>query len=87
MIGGECVGIVTAVGPSQPSKRQRVIAFGPGAFGSHLTTLADLVVPVPDALSDAQAAAFGVAYLTAWHSLCTVGQVAPGEKVLIHRHR
>ena len=50
VIGGECVGIVTAVGAGVDSLEigQRVIAFGPGTFGSHLTTLADLVVPVPD---------------------------------------
>ena len=63
---------------------QRVIALGPGSFGSHLTTLADLVVPVPDALSDGEAATVGVAYLTAWHALCEVGRLAPGERVLIH---
>ena len=86
VIGGECVGVVTAVGGNVDSVPigQRVIAFGPGAFGSHLTTLADLVVPVPDELSDSEAATFGVAYLTAWHSLCEVGRLAPGERVLIH---
>ena len=56
----------------------------PAAFGSHLTTLADLVVPVPDAFSDGEAATVGVAYLTAWHALCEVGRLAPGERVLIH---
>ena len=86
VIGGECVGMVTALGDDVDSVEigQRVIAFGPGTFGSHLTTLADLVVPVPDELSDREAATFGVAYLTAWHSLCEVGRLAPGERVLIH---
>ncbi len=49
-----------------------------------MTTLADLVVPVPESLTDHEAATFGVAYLTAWHSLCEVGRLAPGERVLIH---
>ncbi|WP_139797200.1 SDR family NAD(P)-dependent oxidoreductase, partial [Mycobacterium malmoense] len=86
VIGGECVGVVTALGAGSNSIQvgQRVIAFGPGTFGSHLTTLADLVVPVPDTLPDGEAAAFGIAYLTAWHSLCEVGRLAPGERVLIH---
>jgi len=86
VIGGECVGVVTAVGPDVDSVEvgQRVIAFGPGTFGSHLTTLADLVTVVPDALPDGEAAAFGIAYLTAWHSLCEVGRLSPGERVLIH---
>ena len=86
VIGGECVGFVTAVGDDVDSVEigQRVIAFGPGTFGSHMTTLADLVVPVPDAMPDHEAATFGVAYLTAWHSLCEVGRLSPGERVLIH---
>ncbi|SPM30394.1 polyketide synthase, partial [Mycobacterium terramassiliense] len=86
VIGGECVGVVTAVGSGVDSSEvgRRVIAFGPGTFGSHLTTLADLAVPVPDTLADSEAAAFGIAYLTAWHSLCEVGRLGAGERVLIH---
>lgn len=86
IIGGECVGYVTAVGEDVDSVEvgQRVIAFGPGTFGTHLGTIADLVVPISDALPDREAATFGVAYLTAWHSLCEVGRLSPGERVLIH---
>lgn len=86
VIGGECVGYVTAIGDDVDSLEigQRVIAFGPGTFGSHLGTIADLVVPIPDTLPDNEAATFGIAYLTAWHSLCEVGRLSPGERVLIH---
>jgi phthiocerol/phenolphthiocerol synthesis type-I polyketide synthase C len=86
VIGSECVGYVTARGGNVDSLEigQRVIAFGPGAFGTHLTTLADLVVPVPDAMSDREAATVGIAYLTAWYALREVGRLAPGERVLIH---
>ncbi len=86
VLGVECVGIVTAVGADVDSIEigQRVVAFGPGTFGTHVTTLADLVVAIPDALPDRQAAAFGAAYLTSWHSLCEVGRLSPGERVLIH---
>ncbi|MGB8211886.1 MAG: SDR family NAD(P)-dependent oxidoreductase [Mycobacterium sp.] len=86
VIGIECVGYVTARGASVDSLEigQRVIAFGPGAFGSHLTTVADMAVPVPDALSDREAAALGIAYLTAWYALREVGRLTPGERVLIH---
>lgn len=86
IIGGECAGVVTAVGSDVNSVAvgQRVIAIGPGTFGSHLTTLADLCTPIPDTLGDPEAAAFGIAYLTAWHSLVEVGRLAPGERVLIH---
>ncbi|AWV48645.1 polyketide synthase [Mycobacterium leprae] len=85
-IGGECVGYVTAIGDDVDSVEvgQRVIAFGPGTFGTYVGTIADLVVPIPDTLSDHEAATFGVAYLTAWHCLCEVGRLSPGERVLIH---
>ena len=86
VIGGECVGVVSALGDGVDSVQigQRVIAVGPGTLGSHVTTVEDLVVPVPDALSDHEAATFGVAYMTAWHSLREVGRLAAGERVLIH---
>ena len=86
VLGVECVGIVTAVGAGVDSFEigQRVVALGPGTFGTHVTTLADLVVAIPDDLPDCQAATVGGAYLTAWHSLCEVGRLAPGERVLIH---
>jgi phthiocerol/phenolphthiocerol synthesis type-I polyketide synthase C len=86
VIGGEGVGVVTAVGEGVDSVRtgQRVLIVGPGTFGSHVTTMEDLVVPIPDALSDHEAATFGVAYLTAWYSLREVGRLAAGERVLIH---
>ncbi|MBS1696770.1 MAG: SDR family oxidoreductase, partial [Actinobacteria bacterium] len=86
VIGAECVGVVSAVGDRAGALRvgQRVLALGPGTFGSHLLTSADLVVPIPEQLSDDQAATFGAAYLTAWHSLCEVARLAPGERVLIH---
>lgn len=85
-VHGECVGVVidrgTDVGTVDIG--QRVIAFGTSALGSHLTTSAELVVPTPDWLPDREAAVIGVAYLTAWHALCEVGRLAPGERVLIH---
>jgi phthiocerol/phenolphthiocerol synthesis type-I polyketide synthase C len=86
MVGTECVGVVTALGPQADSVRigQRVIALGAGTFASHMTTPADLVVAIPDSLSDTHAATFGAAYLTAWYSLREVGRLAAGERVLIH---
>lgn len=84
--GGERVGVVTAVGANVAvlQEGQRVIALGAAPIGSHLTASADLVFPLPDWLSDDAAAGYGKAYLTAWHALCTVGRLAPGERVLIH---
>ncbi|MCV7230124.1 type I polyketide synthase [Mycolicibacterium komossense] len=85
-LGFECVGVVESCGVDVDTVAvgQRVIAFGAGALGTHLTTRADLVVAAPAWLPDAEAASIGIAYLTAWHALCEVGRLAPGERVLIH---
>jgi len=85
-LGLQCVGVVTARGSDVDTVEigQRVIAFGAGTFGSYLTTLADLVVAAPESIPDREAAGIGVAYLTAWHSLCEVGRLAAGDRVLIH---
>ena len=86
VIGGECVGVVSAVGDGVESVRigQRVVAIGHGSLGSHVTTLEDLVAPLPDGLTDRDAATFGVAYLTAWYALTEVARLEAGERVLIH---
>lgn len=83
--GGDCVGVVCAVGADVDALAagQRVLALGDGTIRSHLTTTADLVVPIPDSLSDMQAAGLGKPYLIAWHSLHTVARLAPDERVLI----
>ncbi len=79
VIGGECMGVGTTLGRDVDSAAtglrvgQRIIAFGVGTIGLHLTTHPNLVVPTPESLSDSEAAAFAVANLTAWHSLCEMG--------------
>ena len=84
-LGIQCVGVVTARGSDVDTVEigHRVIAFGAGAFGSYLTTLADLVVAAPESVTDRDAATIGVAYLTAWHGLREVGRLTEGERVLI----
>jgi NADPH:quinone reductase-like Zn-dependent oxidoreductase len=42
------------------------------------------VHPVPDAMPLDKAAAFPTAWLTAWHSVITVGRLAEGETLLVH---
>jgi phthiocerol/phenolphthiocerol synthesis type-I polyketide synthase C len=85
-IGGECVGVVSAVGDGVESVRvgQRVVAIGHGSLGSYVTTLEELVTPLPESLADRDAATFGVAYLTAWYALTEVARLEAGERVLIH---
>jgi len=42
------------------------------------------VHPVPDTMDIGKAAAFPTAWLTAWHSLFTVGRLAKGETLMVH---
>lgn len=64
---------------------QRVIALTrSGGYAEKVCAQADRVSPIPETMSYEQAAGFPVNYLTAYHMLFTMGNVRPGERVLIH---
>ncbi|MBB6119015.1 quinone oxidoreductase family protein [Nocardiopsis algeriensis] len=85
--GMEAAGVVTAVGEGVEdlSAGQRVgWAMAPGAYAERAAVKASLVVPVPDGVSDEQAAALLLQGMTA-HSLThSVHPVSEGETVLVH---
>lgn len=55
----------------------------PGALAEYVTARIDQLIPIPDNVSDAQAAALPVAYATAYRMLITRGQIAKGETILV----
>jgi NADPH:quinone reductase-like Zn-dependent oxidoreductase len=84
-IGMESAGVVEAVGAGVSGFQTGDRVFG-RARGSH----AELVVfdaahlmHLPDELDFAQGASLPVSWLTAWHSLITIAQLKPGQRVLI----
>jgi phthiocerol/phenolphthiocerol synthesis type-I polyketide synthase C len=85
-LGMECSGVVTAVGQDVTDFRpgDEVIAFAPASFSSHAITSASAVIPKPAELSFAAAATIPAAFYTAYHALIELGQLQPGERVLIH---
>jgi len=85
-LGGECAGVVTAVGPGVDDlvPGQRVVALGLDCFSSHVLAPAALVAAIPPGLSDLDAATLPVVFMTAYHGLHQVARLAPGERVLIH---
>ncbi|HEX8052741.1 MAG TPA: SDR family NAD(P)-dependent oxidoreductase [Thermoleophilaceae bacterium] len=85
-LGDECSGVVVAVGDGveHVAVGDDVVAVAPTAFASHVTTLAGLVVPKPEQLSYAQAAALPIAFMTAVHGLRHVARLREGERCLIH---
>jgi len=85
--GGECVGTVTAVGPGvDPSLlgSRLLAALAVGSLASHVTTRAELCVPLPASLTPAQGASVSTAFLTAIYGLQTLAALKPGDTVLIH---
>ena len=55
-----------------------------GGYAERLACPARQLLPVPDELGDAEAAAFQVAFGTAWHMLFTRGRLQAGETVLVN---
>ncbi|WP_238372611.1 type I polyketide synthase [Heliomarina baculiformis] len=85
-LGSECAGVVTALGPdvTEFAIGDKVVAMADRSFATYVTVNTALVVPKPSNLTMAQAAGVPVAYLTAGYALKTLGNVKPGQKVLIH---
>lgn len=85
--GYEVAGRVDAVGPgvTEPALGARVVALTRfGGYSSRVCLPAAQAIGVPDDLSWPAAAAIPVVYLTAWHSLVTLGNLRAGERVLLH---
>jgi NADPH:quinone reductase len=57
---------------------------GGGAMAEFVTVHQDEALPIPPALSYAEAAAIPEVFLTAYDALVTRGRIAAGERVLIH---
>jgi acyl transferase domain-containing protein len=84
--GGECAGRITAIGAGVTDLHvgDEVIAIANGCFGSFVTVLAAFVVRKPATLNFAEAATCAIPFVTAYFTLNHLGQVQPGERVLIH---
>ena len=85
-LGMECAGTVSALGPDVAGLAigDRVVAFVSGGFASHVTAPAFAVTAVPPDLGLEAAATLPVAFLTAYYALVHLGNLAPGETVLVH---
>ena len=55
----------------------------PGGYAEFVKVPLQNLVPIPDDLAFAAAAAFPLTFLTAWHMLMTRAQLKPGEDVLV----
>ena len=85
-LGCECAGEVVAVGDNITDIKvgDKVIAIAPNTFSQYLTVDRSLVAKCPDYLSFTDAATIPVTFLTAYYTLCHLGKIAVGKRVLIH---
>ena len=83
--GSEFAGVVAEVsGTGRLGVGDRVMGSAMcGAFASEIVVPATSLSVVPASVSDAQAAAFGVAHRTAYHALRSLADVQPGERVVV----
>ncbi|NEQ43491.1 MAG: type I polyketide synthase [Leptolyngbya sp. SIOISBB] len=85
--GGECSGVVTAVGEqvSHVQVGDAVIAAQTiGSLASHVRVPAAFVIAKPNSLSFEAAATIPTAFLTAYYGLHHLAQLQADERVLIH---
>ena len=54
-----------------------------GAFADEVVVSASSLARIPDGVDDVTAAAFGVAYRTAYHVLRSVAELAPGDELVV----
>lgn len=87
--GQEVCGMVDAAGPgtttSVGTRRMGVTNFfdGRGGFAGHTIVREESAFRVPDAMSDAEAAGFRIAYSTAWVGLVRRAGITPGDRLLV----
>lgn len=55
----------------------------PGTYGAYVAVPDENVVPIPESMSFEEAAAFPLAYLTAWHMVVGRANVQAGDSVLV----
>lgn len=84
--GYEIAGVVDAVGNEVKDVRtgQRVTALTlHGGFAEYMVRDAEHFIPIPDGVSDIQAAAAVLNYVTAWQMIHRIAKVQPGQTALV----
>ena len=83
--GAEFAGVIHAVGEGVTHVKigDRVISTGRGGFAEYAEADARMLMPIPPSMSFEQAAAFVLTYATSYHALKDVGNLQPGETLLV----
>ena len=85
IIGGECAGIVSRVGPECPfHPGDRVVSLALGTYQTVTRAPSQCVATLPEGLSSSEASALPIIFCTAWIALCETARLQKGESILIH---
>jgi tumor protein p53-inducible protein 3 len=87
LLGLEVAGIVAEAGDKVSRWKEGDRVFGllsGGGYAQYACMHEEMAMPVPDNISDEEAAAIPEVFLTAWQALLWLAKVQAGEKVLIH---
>ncbi|CAM3846827.1 quinone oxidoreductase family protein [Alkalicoccus chagannorensis] len=82
--GSEIAGEVVEDGQSLKAGTRVTALIGEGAYAEYVTAKEQTVIPIPEQLSDREAAALPLQGLSAYHILKSMGRLQKGETVLIH---
>jgi NADPH2:quinone reductase len=88
--GQEVVGVITATGEGCSAEiGQRVMGVtcfysGSGSFAEYCLAPEFALYPIPEGMSDCEAAVFGIPYHTAWIGLKLRAEMQQGEVLLVH---
>lgn len=84
-LGSECAGVVTRAGQNCDFKPgERVVVANLDSYRSFSRSCSQNVARIPDGLTNVEAAALPTAFITAYHSLHSIGRIKRTESVLIH---
>jgi 8-amino-7-oxononanoate synthase len=85
--GGECAGIVVAIGEGVTDFQvgdQVIAAQAVGSLSSHVIVNAQFAIAKPKNLTYTEAATIPTTFLTAYYGLHHLAKIKPGDKILIH---
>jgi len=85
-LGGECAGVVTAIGEGVEhlAVGEAVMGLAAGGMSKRVTVDARQMVRQPKSLTPEQAAGVPVVFLTAWYGLADLAGLKANQRVLIH---
>ena len=85
ILGRDLAGEIDEIGPGAGGRQkgQRVLALANGTYAEYTTTKADVLAPIPDALSFEQAAGLPLVLTTGAQLIERAAKVQPGQTVLI----